>query len=88
MSNYYEEISQNVITGQLDRVTQLTQQAIDAGNDPVEIINQGLILGMSVVGARFKSGQMFVPEVLMSARSMTAGMDMVKPLILSEDIPS
>jgi len=88
MPNYYEEISQNVITGQLDRVKQLTQQAIGAGNNPVEIINQGLIPGMSVVGARFKAGQMYVPEVLMSARAMNAGMDIVKPLILSEDIPS
>ncbi|MCB8814447.1 cobalamin B12-binding domain-containing protein [Desulfosporosinus shakirovi] len=88
MPNYYEEISQNVITGQLDRVKQLTQQAIGAGNNPVEIINQGLIPGMSVVGARFKAGQMYVPEVLMSARAMNAGMDLVKPLILSEDIPS
>jgi len=88
MSNYYEEISQSVITGQLDRVKQLTQQAISAGSEPVEIINQGLIPGMSVVGVRFKSGQMFVPEVLMSARAMNAGMDLVKPLILSEDIPS
>ncbi|SHI13891.1 cobalamin B12-binding domain-containing protein [Desulfosporosinus lacus] len=88
MPNYYEEISQNVITGQLDRVKQLTQQAIGAGNNPVEIINQGLIPGMSVVGARFKAGQMYVPEVLMSARAMNAGMDLVKPLILTKDIPS
>ena len=88
MSNHYEDLSQSIIVGQLDRVKQLTQQAIDSGNDPVEIINQGLIPGMSVVGARFKSGQMYVPEVLMSARAMNAGMEMVKPLILSGDIPS
>ena len=88
MPNYYEEISQSVITGQLDQVKLLTQQAIAAGNEPVEIINQGLIPGMSVVGARFKSGQMYVPEVLMSARAMNGGMDLVKPLILAEDIPS
>ena len=88
MSNHYEDLSESIIVGQLDRVKQLTQQAIDSGNDPVEIINQGLIPGMSVVGARFKSGQMYVPEVLMSARAMNAGMEMVKPLILSGDIPS
>ena len=88
MAINYEDLSQSIIVGQLDRVRQLTQQAIDSGNDPVEIINQGLIPGMSVVGARFKSGQMYVPEVLMSARAMNAGMDMVKPLILSGDIPS
>ncbi|HBV88767.1 B12-binding domain-containing protein [Desulfosporosinus sp.] len=88
MSNYYEELSQSIISGQLDRVKSLTQQAIGAGDNPVDIINQGLIPGMSVVGARFKSGQMYVPEVLMSARAMDAGMQLVKPLILTEDIPS
>ena len=88
MPNNYEELSQSIIAGKLDQVKQLTQQAINAGNDPAEIINLGLIPGMSVVGARFKSGKMFVPEVLMSARAMNGGMDLVKPLILSGEIPS
>ncbi|HWQ40736.1 MAG TPA: corrinoid protein [Desulfosporosinus sp.] len=88
MSINYEDLSQSVIAGQQERVKQLTQQAIDDGKDPVEIINQGLIPGMSVVGARFKSGQMFVPEVLMSARAMNVGMDLVKPLISNEDLPT
>lgn len=87
MSNY-AGIAQSVITGQRDRVKQLTQQAIDAGNEPIEIINEGLIAGMSEVGERFKSGQMYVPEVLTSARAMYVGMELVKPLMLSEDVPS
>ena len=87
MANY-EELSQSVIAGQMERVKALTQQAIDSGADPVEIINQGLIPGMTVVGARFKAGQMFVPEVLMSARAMNAGMELVKPLIVGQDLPS
>ncbi|AET68270.1 methyltransferase cognate corrinoid protein [Desulfosporosinus orientis DSM 765] len=87
MSNF-EELSQSIISGQLDRVKSLTQQAISAGSNPVDIINQGLIPGMSVVGARFKAGKMYVPEVLMSARAMDAGMELVKPLILSGEIPS
>ena len=88
MANNFEDLSQGVIAGQQDRVKQLTQQAIDTGTDPVEIINQGLIPGMNVVGARFKAGQMFVPEVLMSARAMNGGMDLVKPLIIGQEIPS
>ena len=54
----------------------------------LEIINNGLIAGMSVVGARFKNGDMFVPEVLMSAKSMAAGIEIVKPLIADKDMPS
>ncbi|KLU60704.1 methionine synthase [Peptococcaceae bacterium CEB3] len=88
MGKYFEEISQNVITAKQDKVKELTQQAIDDGVDPVEIINSGFIPGMNVVGIRFKAGDMFVPEVLMSARAMAAGMDLVKPLLLGREVPS
>ena len=77
-----------MIEGDDGRAAKLTQKAIDAGADPVEIITQGLTGGMSIVGARFKSGEMFVPEVLASARAMSVGMDLVKPLILAGDMPS
>jgi len=88
MSYDYEALSDCVIEGDDERAGRLTQKAIDAGADPVEIITQGLTGGMSVVGPRFKSGEMFVPEVLASARAMSTGMDLVKPLILAGDIPS
>lgn len=88
MSYDYEALSDCVIDGDDERAAKLTQKAIDAGADPVEIITQGLTGGMSVVGARFKSGEMFVPEVLASARAMSASMDLVKPLILAGDMPS
>lgn len=84
----YEQLSQSVIAGQMDQVKTLTKQHIDNGADPLEIINQGLIQGMNVVGARFKVGDMFVPEVLMSARAMNAGMDLVKPLLVGKDVPT
>jgi len=88
MSYDYEALSDCVIEGDDERAGKLTQKAIDAGADPVEIITQGLTGGMSIVGARFKSGEMFVPEVLASARAMSVGMDLVKPLILAGDMPS
>jgi len=88
MSYDYEALSDCVIEGDDERAGKLTQKAIDAGADPVEIITQGLTGGMSVVGARFKTGEMFVPEVLASARAMSVGMDLVKPLILAGDMPS
>jgi 5-methyltetrahydrofolate--homocysteine methyltransferase len=77
-----------VIAGQEARVKELTQAAINSGADPLAIINEGLIAGMNVVGASFKSGQMFVPEVLMSARTMSAGMELVKPLLGGQEVPS
>ncbi|WP_227762023.1 cobalamin B12-binding domain-containing protein [Zhaonella formicivorans] len=87
MANY-DELSKGVISGNEAKVRELTKSFVDGGSDPLEIINQGLIAGMSVVGARFKNGEMFVPEVLMSARAMSAGLEIVKPLIADTDMPS
>jgi 5-methyltetrahydrofolate--homocysteine methyltransferase len=84
----FADLSQAVIAGQEARVKELTQAAINSGADPLAIINEGLIAAMNVVGASFKSGQMFVPEVLMSARTMSAGMELVKPLLLGQEVPS
>ena len=88
MSNILEELTQRVIEGKLEMVKELTRQAIANGNEPEEIINQGLIRGMNVVGVRFKAGDMYVPEVLMCARSMSVGMELVKPLLMGKELPS
>lgn len=84
--SFLEALSQAVIEGQEQQVKELTQKALAEGLKPLEIINEGLIKGMNVVGQRFKVGDMFVPEVLMSARAMTAGMDMVKPLLVDGEM--
>jgi 5-methyltetrahydrofolate--homocysteine methyltransferase len=82
-------IMQNaVITGDLGKVRELVQRAIDAQENPLSLINDGLIPGMNVVGIKFKAGDMFVPEVLMAARAMNTGMELVKPLIAESEIPS
>ncbi len=88
MSNVLEELNQKVIEGKLEIVQELTRQAIAEGHDPEEIINQGLIMGMNVVGVRFKAGDMYVPEVLMCARAMSGGMEIVKPLLMGKEIVS
>ena len=88
MSNILEELTQRVIEGKLEMVKELTRQAIANGLEPEEIINQGLIMGMNVVGVRFKAGDMYVPEVLMCARSMSGGMELVKPLLMGKELPS
>ncbi|ATW26185.1 cobalamin B12-binding domain-containing protein [Candidatus Formimonas warabiya] len=87
MANF-EALSQSVISGKEAQVKEQVKALVDAGANPLEIINQGLIAGMNIVGARFKNGEMFVPEVLMSAKSMAAGIELVKPLIAEKDMPS
>ncbi|MFZ5944702.1 MAG: cobalamin B12-binding domain-containing protein [Bacillota bacterium] len=87
MANF-EQLANGVIAGNEAQVKELTKSFLDGGADPLTLINQGLISGMSVVGARFKNGEMYVPEVLMSARAMNAGLAIVKPLIADSDLPS
>ncbi|TGE33234.1 corrinoid protein [Desulfosporosinus sp. Sb-LF] len=74
-------LGNSVIEGDDEQVRVLTNQAISANIEPLVIINEGLIGGMNVVGQRFKVNDMFVPEVLMSARAMNAGIELVKPLL-------
>jgi len=83
-----ESLAECVINGEREKVQAITKSLVDEGKDPLEIINQGLIAGMSVVGARFKNEEIFVPEVLMSAETMQLGMEVVKPLIADESIPT
>lgn len=82
------DLAQSVIDGSVDQVKDQVKSLISSGTDPLEIINQGLIAGMNVVGSRFKAGDMYVPEVLMSARSMSSGLELVKPLIGEQDMKS
>jgi 5-methyltetrahydrofolate--homocysteine methyltransferase len=83
-----KELSQSLINGNDERVSQLTQEAIDSGLKPKEILDDGLIAAMSVVGERFKTHQIFLPEVLLAAKAMYAGMERLKPLLVKEGIPS
>lgn len=83
-----KDVSQCVLDGDMDEIKVLVQQLIDDGTDPISIINDGLIAGMNIVAPLFKSGEMFVPEVMESADTMNEGMKIVKPLITDDDIPS
>jgi len=82
------ELGQFVIDGDEAAIIENVNLLVEANADPIAIINEGLLSGMNVVGEKFKSGDMFVPEVLMAARAMNAGMDIVKPLIADKDMPS
>ena len=83
-----EDIQNCVLDGELDEIKDLVQKAVDEGIDPAAIINDGLIGGMNIVAPLFKSGEMFVPEVMESADTMNEGMQVVKPLITDADIPT
>lgn len=83
-----KDISQCVVDGDMDAIKGLVQQLVDAGVAPVSIINDGLVEGMNIVAPLFKSGEMFVPEVMESADTMNLGLEIVKPLIAAGDIVS
>lgn len=76
-----DDIKEAVVDGETDEIQDLVQQAIDEGLEPGKIINEGLIGGMNVVAPLFRDGEMFVPEVMESADTMKAGIEVVKPLL-------
>ena len=86
--NILAQIAEQLELGDDERVHQLTRQAIDLGLPPADILNQGLIGGMNVVGEKFRVREIFLPDVLLAAKAMYAGMDLVKPLLLKENIPT
>lgn len=83
-----EEISTLLQDGDDERVSELTKKAIDEELEPKEILDNGLIAGMNIIGEKFRNHEIFLPEVLLAARAMYAGMDLLKPLFLKEGIPS
>ncbi len=83
-----EKIREGVLEGDIQGVAGGCRALVAGGMPPLDIINQGLIAGMAVVGKKFKAGDMFMPEVLMSAKAMGAGIEIVKPLIAEEDVPT
>jgi 5-methyltetrahydrofolate--homocysteine methyltransferase len=78
-----EQIKEQVIAGSVKNVQECTGTAVSQGLDVSLILNEGLIAGMNVVGALFKNNEVYVPEVLMSARAMHTGLAVIKPLIAS-----
>ena len=83
-----EEISTFLQQGRTPKVKMLVQQAIDEGLKPQDILENGLIAGMNVIGEKFKNNQVFVPEVLIAARAMNAGIGLLRPLLVSSGVQS
>jgi len=72
--------------GKMDEVRKLTQEALNRGESPDVILKQGMIQAMEQIGVKFKSGDIYIPEVLIAARAMHAGMDILKPILVKSMI--
>src|SRR5580693_10661529 len=81
----YALMNQYLYEGNADQVERLTKEALAEGRTVQEVLNDGLIAGMSVVGEDFKHNILYVPEVLIAARAMKAGMSVLKPLLTAKD---
>ncbi len=81
MSTILEQIRASVIEGNAKAAEAQVQQALDAGEKPDVVLNSALIPAMSEVGQKFEDGEYFVPEMLIAARAMQAGLKLLKPLL-------
>src|SRR3974390_985012 len=81
----YALMNQHLYEGNAKEVEQMTKDALAEGRPVQEVMNEGLIAGMSVVGEDFKHNVLYVPEVLIAARAMKAGMAVLKPLLTAKD---
>ena len=79
-------LAESIINGKAKDAKELVQKALDAKVPVSEILNNGLIKGMSVVGEKFKNNEFYVPEVLIAARAMHGSMDILKPLLASSGV--
>ena len=80
----YQKLQESLIAGQGDKVNEMVGTLLKEGNSPMEILSEGLFPGMSIVGQKFKIGEMFIPEVLASAHAMSSGFDLLKPVITQD----
>ena len=82
----FEEISNFLQRGRAPKVKELVQQAIDEGCEPKQILEEGLLSAMSIVGEKFKKNEVFVPEVLVAARAMNAGVEVLRPYLVATGV--
>ena len=82
----YLEISENLQHGKAKQVKELVQKAIDEGLPAPQILNEGLLSGMNIIGEKFKNNEVYVPEVLVAARAMNMGIQLLKPLLVEDGV--
>lgn len=82
----YLEISGNLQRGKAKIVKELVQKAVDDGLPVSQILEEGLLSGMNIIGEKFKNNEVYVPEVLIAARAMNMGMQVLKPLLIEDGV--
>jgi 5-methyltetrahydrofolate--homocysteine methyltransferase len=85
MTDFIASVYNAILDGQQKSVSTAVQAALDAGVDPTELLNQGMIAAMTEVGRLFEQGDYFVPEMLVSARAMQAGLEPLKPVLMKSN---
>ncbi|MFZ7104220.1 MAG: corrinoid protein [Peptococcaceae bacterium] len=80
------EISEALQSGNADLVAEKTQEALNQDLSPTDILNDGLLKGMGIIGGKFKNNEVFVPEVLIAARAMHFGLDVLKPILANTGV--
>lgn len=80
------KISESLQKGKAKDVRVQVQEALDSGLTAQSILNDGLLAGMSIIGVKFKNNEVYVPDVLIAARAMKAGTDLLKPMLVSEGV--
>lgn len=85
MSDVLQQISEMLQKGKRKDVQKLCQQAVDEGISAGDVLTKGLLAGMDVIGTKFKANEIFVPQVLIAARAMKAGSEVLKPYLTDED---
>ncbi|MDD4872988.1 MAG: corrinoid protein [Kiritimatiellae bacterium] len=81
-----DQIAESLMKGKANDVKALVEQVLKEGENPGKILNDGLLKGMSVIGERFKKNEVYVPEVLIAARAMKAGMQILQPKLTSAGV--
>ena len=82
----FEQIVDSVFKGEAEEVTRLTKLALAQDISAQDILNNGLVAGMDIVSEKFKANEIFIPEVLVSARAMKAGMSIIRPILAETNI--
>ncbi len=83
-----KEISESLQQGDDEKVSALTRQAIEEKIPPKEILDKSLIGGMNIIGEKYKAHEIFLPQVLLAAKAMYAGMDLLKPMFIKGGMPT
>ncbi len=81
-----QELTTVLQRGRVPKVKELVEQAISEGISAETILEEGLLSGMAIIGEKFKKNEVFIPEVMMAARAMNAGVDLLRPMLVSEGV--